>query len=309
MDRCQYKQRGILSPGVIKARAEAIEPRASFDTIPLAGGIEPGRTVFLNARPKINQSTHHPFQLGYSALILDPYRGTKVGRYGPDLWPISARNLMDNIYTAHFTLWLPENVGLWLFGIAALIWTIDCGVGIYLTFPLRHVSRARQRPPPPWLMRWTAAWKVRRPARGYKLVFDLHRAGSLWAWLLLLMMAWSSVALTLRREVYTPVMRQMFDMSVPADNIAMLPMTVEYPPIGMDKAAVIGRFLANREAVRLRTTIGPGALLDYDHLRGIYRYRSNSDAQPRASRPPISSSARSTANISWRWSPIICRLG
>nr|WP_306306218.1 PepSY domain-containing protein [Methylomonas koyamae] len=41
----------------------------------------------------------------------------------------------------------------------------------------------------------------------YRINFDLHRAGGLWLWLLLLVFAWSSVYMNLSDSVYAPVTR------------------------------------------------------------------------------------------------------
>ncbi len=47
---------------------------------------------------------------------------------------------------------------------------------------------------------------VRLSAGGYKLNFDLHRAGGLWVWGLLLILAFTSFSLNLYREVFYPAM-------------------------------------------------------------------------------------------------------
>jgi len=49
---------------------------------------------------------------------------------------------------------------------------------------------------------------VRWRAGGYKLNFDLHRAGGLWVWLVIIVVSFTSFSLNLYREVFYPVMRQ-----------------------------------------------------------------------------------------------------
>ena len=80
----------------------------------------------------------------------DPYTGRVLGsrRYA-DLsqgWI----NFVPFVYILHQNLALGD-VGEMLLGLAALLWTLDCFVGMYLTFPASHrwvaVSR-RQRPDP-----------------------------------------------------------------------------------------------------------------------------------------------------------------
>ena len=135
--------------------------------------------------------------LPYLQAAIDPYTGKllHIGEWGA----ISAgwHEIMPFIYTLHYKLAI-DVWGLYAFGIAALIWTIDCFVGFYLTLPLSKRG---------WWRRWRKACGVRLPVRNrYKLNVDLHLASGLWLWPVLLVFAWSSVAMNLR-EVYDPVMR------------------------------------------------------------------------------------------------------
>ena len=109
----------------------------------------------------------------------------------------------------HYSLHIPEfwgsdRWGIWLLGVIAILWTIDCFTGVYLTFPANRKSDTPTRPS--WWQRWKPAWRVRRNAGIYKLNYDLHRAGSLWPWLLLLILAFTAFSLNLYREVFYPVM-------------------------------------------------------------------------------------------------------
>jgi uncharacterized iron-regulated membrane protein len=47
---------------------------------------------------------------------------------------------------------------------------------------------------------------VRRAAGSYKLNYDLHRAGSLWTWALLFVLAFTAFSLNLYREVFYPLL-------------------------------------------------------------------------------------------------------
>ncbi len=55
---------------------------------------------------------------------------------------------------------------------------------------------------PDW-QRWRKSFVVRRGSR-YQLNFDLHRAGGLWTWGILLVLAVSAVSLNLNREIVCP---------------------------------------------------------------------------------------------------------
>ena len=96
----------------------------------------------------------------------------------------------------HYALALPEPWGKAFFGVVALVWTVNCLVGIVATFPRGG----------PFLPRWLPLWMIKRKASTYRLHFDIHRASGLWLWGVMFLFAWSSVMLNLRAEVYTPVM-------------------------------------------------------------------------------------------------------
>ena len=75
------------------------------------------------------------------------------------------------------------SVGTFLFGIAALLWTLDCFVGAYITFP--QSSRRSATPPLlAWLQRWLPAWLI-KANKLFAFVFTWHRASGLWLWALL----------------------------------------------------------------------------------------------------------------------------
>lgn len=65
-------------------------------------------------------------------------------------------------------------------GIIALVWTFDCFVGAYLTFPAQQrKSIKHQQKNNFWLMRWWKAWRIRWKSGFSKINFDLQRAGGL----------------------------------------------------------------------------------------------------------------------------------
>ena len=132
--------------------------------------------------------------------FVDPYTAEVLGsRRDGDLTQ-GMKNLMPFIYRLHYSLALGD-VGRYAFGIVALLWTLDCFVGAYLTFPPRPRTGGRTRKS--WLIRWKPAWLV-RATKLFSFVFTWHRASGLWVWAMLLVFAWSSVALNLK-EVYEPL--------------------------------------------------------------------------------------------------------
>jgi uncharacterized iron-regulated membrane protein len=108
--------------------------------------------------------------------------------------------------------------------VIAVLWTIDCFTGTYLTFPANRRTGAPTHRS--WWQRWRPSWLVRRNAGNYKLNFDLHRAGSLWTWALLVILAFTAFSLNLYREVFYPLLSTVssvtptpFDTRPPTDTL------------------------------------------------------------------------------------------
>jgi len=139
--------------------------------------------------------------VGADEFFLDPYTGRLLGarRWGDVTEGVP--NLMPFLYRLHYSLALGD-VGVTLFGVVALLWTLDCFVGGYLTLPSSRPQG--RRGVKVWLTQWKPAWLV-RGGQLFSLVFTWHRASGLWLWAILLVFAWSGVGLNLR-EVYNPVM-------------------------------------------------------------------------------------------------------
>jgi uncharacterized iron-regulated membrane protein len=124
--------------------------------------------------------------LGYDEVFVDPASARVLGRRDTGGCCLSRRELMPFLFRLHYTL-AAGPVGTTIMGIVGIVWALDCFVGLCLTFP-----RAR-----PFLAAWAQAWRVKRTRKPFRLVFDLHRAGGLWCWVALLVIAVSGVALTL----------------------------------------------------------------------------------------------------------------
>ncbi|MDA7948563.1 MAG: PepSY domain-containing protein [Hyphomicrobiaceae bacterium] len=219
-------------------------------------------------------------------FFVDPYTGAILGsRKWGDItqgW----KNFVPFVYRLHYELAL-GTFGQWVMGLAALVWTLDCFVGFYLTLPIRR--RANPKRPPAvhrqlarsWWARWMPAWKVKTAGSSYRINFDLHRAGGLWLWAMLFVIAWSSVAFNLSTQVYEPVMKLMFDMREHADAIPELEKPLRNPPIGFVRAREIGHrhMLGQAKAQGFET--GNPSYLSYDADKAIYYYGFASSADIR----------------------------
>ena len=275
-----------LNPGLLRATAPAPGAQA-LDPLRLRAALA---SRYPDARvdfaPLAHEPGHpYPFQLAPrpggpavdDQVFVDPYTGEVLGsRKWGDIGQ-GMKNLMPFIYRLHFSLALDE-IGTLLLGIVALLWTIDCFVGAWLTLP----QRRRQAAPDGarWLARWLPSWKVRWAGGGHKLNFDLHRAGGLWPWAMLLVLAWSSVAFNLT-EVYHPVMRALFAHQPGPELLPRRSAPQPLPGMSWEQARATGRSLMGAEARARGLTVVQEQLMRYDPGSATFRYMVKSSADIR----------------------------
>ena len=269
-----------LDPLALRERVQATQPQALVAYAPLV--VEPGRAVVLRLFALPDPGTGIAPDLPNDQVFVDPYTGRVLGerRWGDISQGL--KNLVPFIYRLHYELALGV-VGSYAFGAIALLWTLDCFVGACLTFPARTRKGPKQPKSNgrPWLARWWPSWKVRRRAGSYKLNFDLHRAGGLWVWAMLFVLAWSSVAFNLF-EVYDPVMRAVFAHQPDDDAAPPLPSPELVPAIGWQEARNIGRRLMAERAIEKDFSVLRETALVHDPRTGLYRYQVMSSRDIRA---------------------------
>jgi len=214
----------ILNPSLYHIASDpSAEPMDVFSMRQIVDEQVPGMTfnsIALSTPPDESVVFYGtPESEGESAVEMDSqyFIDSRTGRIlGSRSWGDirqGTKNLMPFIYRLHYQLALGE-VGSLLFGIAALLWTFDCFVGAYLTFPPRGkrnlaqagASKRRNR-----LVRWLPAWLIHTGSL-FKLTFTWHRASGLWVWVPLLIFAWSAVGLNLP-QVYSSVMKATIGMN------------------------------------------------------------------------------------------------
>ncbi|WP_052401886.1 PepSY-associated TM helix domain-containing protein [Muricoccus aerilatus] len=265
----------------LAAEAEARDPRAWVTYVPLAP--EPGESLALFVEPRVNPETGRLYDLGYNQIFLDPATSTELGRreWGR-AWPITTETLVSFLYKLHYTLHIPtlwgtDRIGYWLMGAIALLWTVDCFIGLALTLPRRQTPNrpgpnhsGPATPPRGFLARWAPAWRIKRGASPYRLNLDIHRAFSLWTWALLLVLAFTGVSLNLYRELFYPLMSTVSTVTPPPFDTRPLspPDAPITPAIPMTEALALGR----AEATRRGWTTPPGAVF-YAARYGLYNVR------------------------------------
>ncbi|WP_288378647.1 PepSY domain-containing protein [uncultured Massilia sp.] len=261
---------GTAQPALALARkVEAQYPEVRVSYVPLHP--EPGRSLALGVSPRWDPAANAMTKPGFNQVFLDPVTGAELGkREWGAVWPISRETFVSFLYRLHYTLHIPEmwgidRWGIWLLGVIAMIWTVDCFVGFYLTLPVRR--KAATAGGKSWGERWKPAWKVRWKGGSSKLNFDLHRAFSLWTWALLLILAFTAFSLNLYSEIFYPVMKTVSEVTpTPFDTRPMkLGADVIEPRVAFDKVVDT----AGAEAARRQWEAPVGGVF-YSQEYGIY---------------------------------------
>ena len=277
-----------LDANTLRERAQALVPHGRVNSLTFY--IKPGDPYVAWVEPRIDPATDKPYELDLTVLMLDPYTGAELKRekYNGDIWPVTSKNIMTLINRLHYQMALPGMIGSWLFGIVALVWTIDCFVSGYLTFPVSVRRCTPPSPPPPlpqagegrrnWLSRWwNPAWLVKWRSSAYRVNFDLHRAGGLWVWVMLLALAWSGVGFNLGEQIYQPVMKAAFNMPNPYGDVPTLDKPQPEPNLGWNEAHAIAQRLMAEQAKANGFTVLREDNLSYQADKGVFLYSVKSD--------------------------------
>lgn len=260
-----------LDPLVIREEALARYTGSVINYLPLE--VKPGRSFKLileRVDPASDTTTFWSDE--WNELFVDPYTMEELGRRTWGDITEGSVNLVPYLYRLHWAMAL-DPIGIKLFGVAALIWTLDCFVGLYLTFPPHFRARVRTPGQPTgWWKRWLPSWRIRRRRGRFRLNFDLHRAGGLWLWGALLLFAWSSVFLNLA-ALYDPLMRP-FGYHRIDERLDPLPRPDHAPVISFNEAARMAPALAAAEAGArgLSTETRGERVLYYQPNLGAYFY-------------------------------------
>ncbi|MCB4811532.1 PepSY domain-containing protein [Methylovorus menthalis] len=187
--------------------------------------------------------------------------------------------LVGFLYKLHYSLALPGNSGRLIFGIIAVLWTLDSVIAFYLTLPRRQQAAKAS-----YLSRWKPAWLIKWQAGATRINFDLHRAFGLWLCLVLLMFAWSSVMFNLREQVYMPMMKTMFAFDLSWRAIPPLAQPLSREPMPWPHAHAMARHAMQRFSAERGLKVDFEDRLRLDRQRGLYAYFVHSNADLRSDR-------------------------
>ncbi|MCG3200569.1 MAG: hypothetical protein NFCOHLIN_00425 [Gammaproteobacteria bacterium] len=274
-------------PLALAERIERDDPRLFVTWVPLDH--QAGHSLELGVAPRADPASGTPHALGYDQLFVDPASGAVLGERQWGACCLERPHLMPFLYSVHYSLHLPGNWGIWLMGIVGLVWVFDCFFGLYLTLPARRrggVATAETGDDDlmtvgtndrTFWRRWRSSWRIKRDAGAWRINFDLHRAGGLWCWGLLLMLAVSSVSFNLHEEVFEPVVNAIspltpspFDTREERAAENMLEPTI---PLATMVATA-------NERARRRGWSEAASGIFYNPLYGIYGVRFGRDHEP-----------------------------
>jgi len=257
----------IMQPVALMEKVAARLPK-NLEILDLPLFAEPGRSVRFAAS---GTGAEMDFVTAVQFFV-NPCNGEILGSRQWGELSLAAKNLMPLLNRIHYSLAL-GNFGSYLLGIIAVFWTLDCFVGLYLTFP--KCKNAYPQHPVYWLQKWKKAWLIKMNASFIRLNFDLHIAFGLWTWAALLLFAWSSVAFNLPEEVYNPVTRWLFGMEE-VTQIEASPADGVHKP-EWRQALLTGRHLLKQLAQSENMQILYEDSLAYNPLQNTYDYKVKSN--------------------------------
>lgn len=284
----------MMDPYLLREKvAQAMGPQVHISQLVLHA--RPGRTVSFQADPATDPATGKPYRLGYDEILVNPYTGVVQGVRDRDKISLKPSDLMPFLFKLHHSLALPRAPGALLLGTVGLLWTLDCFIGMILTWP-----RAR-----PFLVKWKPAWLIKWRAGFYRVNLDLHRAFGLWCWVMLLLFAWSSVMLNLRDQIYLPVMSRILSFDTSWRPGPPLPQALSGPLQSWPEAHALARRTMDDFARQRGLVIDFEEKLAFDRRRGVYIYlvHSNADLRADVGNTGLRIDAR-TGKILGHWLPV-----
>jgi uncharacterized iron-regulated membrane protein len=269
--RVQERRTASLGPNDLVAAVQQAYPATQVSFLALHHTDR--ESVHVRLSPGHKPADGKPNAPDIDEVYLDPYDGRILGGRQTDALRVDRVHLMPFLYALHRSLHLPGRWGVWLMGLVALAWMIDCLVGVYLTLPNYRIPKTSDRQTAgypierSWRQRWKPAWLIKRGAGASRLNFDLHRAGGLWFWAVLFTLAMSGTYFNLAQEVFRPVVSLFGTLS--PNPVQALPKRSGIPPapqLSFEAAIERARALLPEQARGMRPDF-----IGYMPAQGLYR--------------------------------------
>jgi len=236
-------------------RVEAADPRVRVTYMPLA--TEPGEAFGVFVEPRVDAATGKPHDVDYNQVAVDPATGAIQGRRFWGAVSLARQDLLPFLYRLHYSMHLPAigayDTGMLLMGIIAIAWVFDTLIALWISFP--NMSA------------WRRSFAFRWRSGGHRFVFDLHRSGGVWLFLLVLMIAVTSVSMNLEQQVMRPVV-SLFSPLAPSPYA--LPEGASAPASGDPAISTTQAIAVAREEAVRRGLHAPAGGLLYSSLTGRY---------------------------------------
>lgn len=270
------------------AAAEAAHPGSYASNVDLPNEPTDPAVIYLGAR----QGTDLELPAGLHVFV-DPYSGEVLGERVFGALRIDRRHFAHFLYQLHMNLFLGVPMTLFL-GLVGFLWALDHVASVILSFPTPR--------------KWIESFRVRRGARGFPLVYGLHRAGGLWLLPITLVLAVSGVYFNwydgFRKtvSVVSPVTPRYYETA------PVLDAPLYAPAVSVDRALDVARRRAGGAAVDAVSILPAQGLYwtrlfdeaDLDSYGGRWIYVDMRSADIRADRH-VAEGTAGDAVIAWQY--------
>jgi uncharacterized iron-regulated membrane protein len=267
-----------LSPAALVRRLQAQAPQTQLGYMLFHP--PDGQSVRAYVQPRTDPATGRPFVLAANELFLDPASGDLLGGRQSDACCFSRRAIIPFLYRFHYTIGLGA-IGQWIMGLLSALWSIDCIVGLLLTLPPVRRRDVRRRAGE-WLRGWQRAWRIDSARRGFRLVFDLHRAVALWLWLVLLGIAISGFAIALDAPLFHPLVTHLLPVARPATPPDA---GTEHPDPDLDAIVAVANEVMHKQG--WPEDAGGVFVMPGAHLASVFFFRSAGHRGTGLGRPTV----------------------
>jgi uncharacterized iron-regulated membrane protein len=182
-------------------RIEATHPGLVVTYLPLS--VEPGHALLMSVDADRSASRDDRTDPTFNQVAVNPTSGDIQGRR---MWgepALTRENLLPFLYKLHYSMHIPDmagvEVGVLFMGVIGILWLLDSFAALWLSFPSVRT--------------WRKSFALRWRQGGFRRLFDLHRSGGVWTWLLVAVVAVTSVSMNLGTEVVRPLVNAVSPLS------------------------------------------------------------------------------------------------